>query len=212
MTPGWKLFGAALALFAGTVGPGALFAQTPLERPHVMKMIGATVFPAGYSEIWFFEAPEIRFITNLDLSVFDPGGLYFETEEAIYDFLILPGIYSPEDVRQGQQDGSIDGRGLPKETPWQLPPRAGPAKFIPATAAAGSWQSSASGRLCDLVHRYYQANRSRLEAEARQRKIDQAIAAAAHAAWLAAIPPHFGPPVAFKRIEFVKPSPNPSKP
>lgn len=171
------------------------------EKPYRATMIAANVWPAGYSEVWLLDSPGVHFLTNMDLAVLGPG-LLIERPEADYDFIILPGIFTEEDVRQGQQDGSLDARGLPKHFPQRLPPPGGPAQFIPfVTGASAAGLTGEGWRICDLLHRHYQANRIRIDVEARQREIDQQIATAAEAARRAAIPPRSGPAVTYKRVE-----------
>ena len=192
-----KLLGFLALLCFGAIASNHCYAQqAPAEKPYFARMVVANVWPSGYSELWWLDSPEpLHVISNVDVNVFGPG-LFFERPEALYDFFIIGTTFTEEDVRQGQLDGSVDARGVPKEWPPQLPPADGAAQFLAfpsgATAAA---QSSDDWGICDLLHRYYQANRAQIDAQAQERARDEAIAAAAEAARRAAIPPHTGPPV-----------------
>lgn len=205
---------AALVVLLGLDGVHEARSQhPPAEKPYVTRMLVANVWPSGYSELWWLDSPKpIHVITNIDVNVFGPG-LFLERSEALYDFFIIGSTFTEEDVRQGQLDGSVDARGVPRAWPRQLPPRGGPAQFVAfSSGEAASAGASDDWRICDLLHRYYQANRIQIEAQARQREIDAAKATANDAARRALIPPHYGPPVIFKRIEDPVPARIPTRP
>lgn len=137
-----------------------------------------------------------------------------ETADAIYDFFILCSRWTVQDVIQEQQSGNIGAKGFPNHWPLQLPSRAAAAHYLPVTGSFASGSDAHGERqLLDLLHRYYQANRIQIEAQARQREIDEQranAAAAAEAARRAALPKYFGPPVWFKRLDY-SPAASPSK-
>jgi len=186
--------------------------QASLEKPYIARMLVVNAWPSGYSELWWLDSPKpIHVITNFDVNVFG-AGLFFERPEALYDFFIIGTTFTEEDVRQGQLDGSVDARGVPKEWPAHLPARGGPAQFMAySSGEAAAAQASADWGICDLLHRYYQANRPAIDAQAQQRKMDEASASAAEAARRAAMPVHTGPPVLLQRIEYAAPTPTPGQ-
>lgn len=177
------------------------------EKPIITKMLVANVWPGGYSEVYALDPLNgERVVSNIDFTVFEPA-VMIETPDAIYDFFILCSRWSMQDVVQEQQSGSADARGFPTYWPQQLPSHAAAAHYLPLQSGSGlGVQAVADRRLLDLLHHHYQANRVQIEAHARQRAIDQARATAAEAARRALIPPHFGPPVSFKRIEHPAPT------
>ena len=109
----WKAFLAVIAIaFCSAVAPRTSGAEAiPEEKPYITRMLFAYVWPSGYSEVWVMDPPGVHFITNIDMTLFGHG-LRLEMPEAIYDLFILPGIFSEDDVRQGQYDGSVDARGM----------------------------------------------------------------------------------------------------
>lgn len=176
------------------------------EKPIITKFVVANVWPGGYSEVSSLESSGPRIVTNIDFSVFGPS-IWLEANDAIYDLIVLWCKWTPEEVAQEQYYGSADAKGFPKHWPPQLPPRNGPAQYVFLSTGPDAREK----QLFDLLHRYYQQNRNRLEADARQREIDNQIASTAEAGRRALIPPHSGPPVRFKRIEFGKPTTTPPK-
>lgn len=192
-----------LSAIAATVVFGSLLtAQQPAaEKPIITKLLVANVWPGGYSEVYSLDSLSwFRAVSNIDFTVFEPA-VMIETPDVIYDFFLLCSKWTANDVAQEQQYGSADLRGFPKYWPQQLPARAGFAQYLPLPLARGS-SDQAERHLFDLLHRHYQANRLSIEAQARQREIDNQKATAAEAARRAAIRPHVGPPVTFKRIEY----------
>lgn len=179
-----------LGIVALLCAQSAIGQQTSPEKPIISKMLVANVYPSGYSEIYPLDSLSgHRVVSTIDFSTLEPA-VMIEAPGAIYDFFILCSRWSVEDVIQEQQSGNITAKGLPNHWPQQLPSRAGAARYLPITSTSASGTEAQGERhLLDLLHRHYQANRTDIEARARQREIDQERATAAEAVRLAALPP-----------------------
>jgi hypothetical protein len=179
------------------------------NKPFITHLVVATTWPTGYSEIWFVDSPvSFQAVSNIDFQVFGPAFI-IETRDAVHDFIILGFSLTRGDVIAEQQAGNADARGLPRYWPQQLPPPAGVAQYVQLPNSSGAIARANDLRVLDAIHQYYQANRVVLDAAARQRAIDAQRIAAEEAARKAAMPPHVGPPVTFKRIEYATPVPSP---
>jgi hypothetical protein len=179
------------------------------DRPVVTTKLIAVVWPSGYSEVF---SPSSCAVSNIDFTVFGPL-VRIETPETIYEFKIRWSERSAQDIQQDQQNGDADEQGFPVYWPASLPPREGPPRFVPISAAwAAGDQAPQERALLSLLHQYYQANRFVIDAQAPQARIDQDEALAAEAAQRQAELQPPGPPVIFDRIEVAPPTPTPSQP
>ena len=170
-------------------------------------MLVADVWPCGYSEVWVLDSPfSPHFVSNVDFSIFGQT-FTVETAQAVYYFIVVGTVFTADNVLAEQKSGNLDARGVPKYWPQQLPPPTGSGQYAEVTAY--NWSLNAGDlEAVNAIHHYYQINRVALEADARQRAIDEQRIAAEEAARKAAMPPLVGPPAYFKKtIYYPTPAP-----